>query len=315
LVKQILTFSRQTETEKKPINVKLIVVEALKLLRASLPSTIEIVRELHSDGLVLADPTQIHQIVMNLCTNAGHAMALKGGVLTVSLCKSPLEAQRADVIGVSPGEYICLSVSDTGYGMSPEVVSRIFDPFYTTKKKDQGTGMGLAVVHGIVSSSGGGLEVNSVPNQGSTFMVYLPIFKTSVIHQRQSAPSLLTGNERILFIDDEPLQVDMINQILTRLGYQVEARSDSVESLNLFASQPNAFDLIITDMTMPKLTGVQLASELLKIRPDIPIILCSGFSDAITKESARLLGIRAYLMKPIVMEQLATTIRQVLDVQ
>jgi signal transduction histidine kinase/ActR/RegA family two-component response regulator len=313
LVKQILAFSRQTEQEKKPIHVKLITSEALKLLRASLPSTIEIVRELKTDAMVLADPTQIHQIVMNLCTNAGHAMARNGGTLTVTLCDCALDTQQADVIGVTAGEYVCLMIADTGCGMPPEVVNRIFDPFYTTKNKDQGTGMGLSVVHGILVSYGGGIDVYSVPDQGSQFMVYLPVFKTSVSHKSETAPPLLTGNERVLFIDDEPFQVDMVSQILTRLGYQVEAISDSVEGLNLFANRPDAFDLVITDMTMPKLTGTQLANELLKIRPDIPIILCSGFSEAMARESAKIKGIRAYLMKPIVMEQLATTIRQVID--
>jgi CheY-like chemotaxis protein len=314
LVRQILTFSRQTVQERKPIQVNLIVEEALKLLRSSLPATIEIHRNIQSDGLVLADPTQIHQILMNLCTNADHAMREKGGTLEVKLENVELDTDfTADQPDMKPGAYLNLTVSDTGCGMPPQVRERIFDPFFTTKEVGEGTGMGLSVVHGIVGSYGGTITADSEPGQGSTFKVYLPIIERREKPQATKEDSIPTGSERILFVDDEPALANVGKLILESLGYNVETRTSSIEALELFKNQPDRFDLVITDMTMPNMTGEDLAQELMCTKPNIPIILCTGFSAKIDEQKASAMGIRAFVLKPIVRRGIATTVRKVLD--
>jgi PAS domain S-box-containing protein len=314
LVKQILAFSRQAEQELRPVQVELIVKESIKLLRASLPSTVEIDQDIQSHSATLTDPTQIHQVVMNLCTNADHAMRDTGGTLTISLSTVAVDSEfEARRLGINTGEYLCLRVGDTGYGMPAEVMARIFDPFFTTKEPDKGTGMGLSVVHGIIKSHCGAITVQSEVNIGTTFKVLLPIIRSQVNPSADSGGGLPTGNERILFVDDEKTLVDLGQQMLERLGYSVECRTSSIEALELFKTRPDQFDLVITDMTMPNMTGEKLAASLMTIRSDIPVILCTGFSEQISEEKAKKMGIRKYIFKPMVMNKLAQTVREVLD--
>jgi signal transduction histidine kinase/ActR/RegA family two-component response regulator len=315
LVKQILTFSRQTEQERRPVYVHLLAKEALKLLRASLPSTIEIRQNIVSDlSAVMADPSEIHQILMNLCTNAHEAMREKGGVLEVTLAPVDLGLDDgAKYPDVRPGPYLKLSVADTGLGMNRRTVERIFDPYFTTKEKGEGTGLGLAVVHGIVANLGGTIEVCSEPGEGTSFHVFLPRVEVRLKGETESTAPLATGNERILFIDDEVPLVDSGQEMLKHLGYKVVTKTSSTDALELFRKQPDAFDLVITDMTMPHMTGDKLAKELMGIRSDIPIILCTGFSECITKEEAKRVGVKAFLMKPIASAEMAEVIRRALS--
>lgn len=314
LVKQILAFSRQGDIEPKPVQVKLIVKEVLKLLRASLPATIEIEQRIDSDAMVMADPTQIHQVLMNLTTNAGYAMSEQGGRLTVQLQQAELDPTFTDQhAGMAPGSYLKLSVADTGTGIAPENLNRVFDPFFTTKPKGEGTGMGLAVVHGIVSSLRGAIHVESKVKEGARFDVFLPTIEDPEMLVPAPADALPVGKERILYVDDEVFQTDMLKQMLGLLGYQVTVCNQSPAALDLFRQDPCAFDLVITDMIMPELTGDRLAVEMLKLRPDLPIILATGYSARITEAKAKALGIRAYALKPLVMEKLAKMIRAVVD--
>ncbi len=314
LVRQILTFSRQRENELVPVKVSLIVNEALKLLRASLPTTIKMRHHIKSYLAVLTDPTNIHQVLMNLCTNASFAMQEEGGVLEVSLSDVDLDADFAKQHpDVKPGKFIRLIVSDTGYGMSPEVSERIFDPFFTTKKMGQGTGMGLSVVHGIVKSHGGTIIVESSPGKGSAFSVFLPAIESEITDQADQAQLVITGNERILFVDDEDFQADIGKRMLERLGYRVTAKTNSVEALDLFRQTPDEFDLVITDMTMPNMTGDVLARKLISIRPDIPIIVCTGYSARINPDIIKEIGIKEMAMKPVVMKDIAQMIHRVLS--
>jgi PAS domain S-box-containing protein len=314
LVQQILTYSRQRESEMQPVKINLIVNETLKLLRASLPSTIQINTSITSNLAVMSDPTNIHQVIMNLCTNAGHAMQENGGLLEVSLSDRNIDADFAKHHpGLNPGKFVRLTVSDTGHGMAPEVIERIFDPFFSTKNKGEGTGMGLSVVHGIVKSQGGTLTVESTPGQGSVFKVFFPAIESEWVLNSEPADLMVTGTERILFVDDEAFQADIAKQMLSRLGYQLTTRTSSVEALQLFQHSPEQFDLVITDMTMPQMPGDMLARELISIRPDIPIIVCTGYSDRIDTEIANKIGIRELIMKPVVMKDIANCIRRVLD--
>ncbi len=314
LVRQILTFSRQRESELIPVKVSLIVNETLKLLRASLPATIKMRHHIKSNLAVLTDPTNIHQVLMNLCTNASFAMQEDGGVLKVSLSDVDLDADFArQHPDVKPGKFIRLIVRDTGCGMTPEVSERLFDPFFTTKKMGEGTGMGLAVVHGIVKSHGGTIIVESSPGKGSAFSVFLPAIETEVTDQENQAQLVITGSERILFVDDEDFQADIGKRMLERLGYRVTARTNSVEALNLFRQTPEQFDLVITDMTMPDMTGDVLARKLIAIRPDIPIIICTGYSERINPDIIKEIGIKEMVMKPVVMKDIAQMIHRVLS--
>jgi CheY-like chemotaxis protein len=281
-----------------------------------LPTTIEIRQNIQTDiGRVYSSPDQIKQILMGLCTNAGQAMQEKGGILEVNLTEEQLDSDFTDQYpDIRPGIYQRLSVRDTGDGMTPHEIEHIFEPYYTTREKGKGSGLGLAVIHGIVSSHGGLITVQSEPGKGSTFDIYLPIIQeedlSSETDDRTPAP---TGNERILFIDDEQVLVDLGKRILEGLGYEVRIETSSEDALEVFKKQPEGFDLIITDMTMPHMTGDKLASELKKIRPDIPIVLCTGYSVLISEERAKQMGIREFLMKPLVMRDLAHTVRKVLD--
>jgi CheY-like chemotaxis protein len=315
LVRQILAFSRQSDQELKPLEISPIIKETLKLLRASLPSTINIKQHMGANlGTVMTDPTQVNQILMNLCTNAAHAMEKNGGTLEVNLEKV---GNGTDVgvrfPGLSPGPYVKLTVSDNGHGMAPEVKERIFDPYFTTKEKGEGTGLGLAMVHGIVKSHGGTITVYSEPEMGATFHIYLPIKETETDQATGSEETIPTGSERILFVDDEQPIVDIAKQMVEQLGYSMVTRTSSLEALELFRAKPDEFDLVITDMTMPNMTGEELANELMFIRPDIPIILCTGFSRSVTEKKAKAMGIQAFILKPILRQELAETIRRVLD--
>ncbi len=315
LVSQILTFSRQTQQELKPLDPVPIIKEVLKLLRASIPATIEIKQHIEkTEANILADPTQIHQILINLCTNAAHAMTDRGGVLEVALAKVLLDSVFASRHPeVAPGEYLLLAVTDTGHGIAPTIMDRIFDPFFTTKKRGEGTGMGLAVVHGIVRSCGGAITVYSEVGKGTTFKVFLPCCTGDADCESALEMIVARGNERILFVDDEPSIVAMAKRMIERLGYSVLATTSSVEALNLFREGPGEFDLVITDLTMPKMTGEQLAGELTRIRRDIPIIICTGYSNTLTEGKKTKPGIRAVVTKPLITHEIARTIRDVLD--
>lgn len=315
MVRQILTFSRQTDEVKQLIEIGPILKETLKFLRASLPTTVEIRQSIGSQlGTILAHPTQIHQVIMNLCTNAAHAMRETGGTLRVTLNEVELDSDPAlQVAGIDPGRYLKLSVSDTGHGMSPDVADRIFEPYFTTKKAGEGTGLGLAVVHGIVESHKGMIEVETRKNHGTAFRVYFPVIKEDTATPVGEDDSLPTGKEAILLVDDEELLVAVGKQMLENLGYQVAAETHSREALDLFRHMPDRFDLVITDMTMPNLTGLELAVKMKTIRPDIPVIVCTGFSDRLSQELIDELGIEALVMKPVLKGQLARTVRRVLD--
>ncbi|MBW2130550.1 MAG: PAS domain S-box protein [Deltaproteobacteria bacterium] len=316
LVKQILTFSRQQEHEPRPLKVGLIIKEALKLLRASLPTTIEIrQRILSQQDTVLADPVQIHQVFMNLATNAAHAMREDGGVLTVTLedlVVGPEEKARHPELTANC-RYVKLTVADTGHGMERAVLERIFEPYFTTKVKGEGTGMGLAVVLGIVKSHKGVITVESEPGKGSTFEIYLPRCPERPPVECEEIVHIPRGNETILLVDDEPGMIETLQLMLLRLNYKVEARTGSLDALQAFRANPDKFDLVITDMTMPHMTGIELAREILGIRSNIPIILCTGFSELVSEETAKAAGIKEFIMKPIVMNEIALTIRRALN--
>jgi len=313
VVKQILTFSRQSDQDRKPLKVDPIVKESVKMLKASLPSTIQIEQYIDpAAGIIEADVTEIHQILMNLCTNAYHAMSETGGLLKVKVENADLNAEMAGHLEITAGNYLTITVSDTGHGMTPELRERIFEPYFTTKEKDKGTGMGLAVVHGILKSYGGSVAVDSKPGKGTEFTVYIPTGPKEVKPEFEATPILPNGNERILFVDDERALAEIGKKALERLGYRVETRTSSMEAFKLFRKSSDKFDLIITDMTMPDMTGDQLAREVMKIRADIPIIICSGYSDELTEKRARQIGISAFLIKPLVFQELAVTIRDVL---
>lgn len=315
LVQQILTFCRQTEDQMQPVQFSQVVKEVLRLLRASLPSTIEIRSNIdNGTGVVLADPTRIHQILMNLCANASHSMGEKGGVLEINLANFEIEPEGTNRIdGLRPGKYMQLSVNDTGHGIDPAIINKIFDPYFTTKEEGKGTGMGLAMVNEIIKNHHGAIQIFSQVNQGTTFHLYFPRIEAEIIPDIQVPEQAPKGNERILFVDDEKDLVDMVKRILEHLGYQTAARTDSIDALETFRALPNDFDLVITDMTMPNMTGDMLSEEIKKIRSDIPIILCSGFSPLINKEKAKSLGIKDFLMKPLAINDLAKAIRNALD--
>ena len=315
LVQQILTFSRQGKNEPEMIKVQPIIKEVLKLIRSTIPTTIDITQDIQGDcGPVKADPTQIHQIVMNLATNAYHAMEENGGELKVILKEIKLDEQDMIYPDMDPGLYARLAVSDTGTGIDKDVVNKIFDPFFTTKEKGKGTGMGLSVVHGIVKHMNGAIHVHSEPGNGTEFHVYLPIIQSIIEHQPVMLNNpVVGGNESILLVDDEDSIMVMEKQALTRLGYEVTSRTSSVEALEAFRANPYKFDLVITDMNMPKMSGDKLAVELINIRPDIPILLCTGFSHTLTDKKIISLGIRDVLMKPIVIKDLTRKIREVLE--
>ncbi len=314
LVKQILTFSRRTEHEKKPLQVSLIIKEALKFMRASLPSTIEIRQHIQSSSdIVQADPTQVHQILMNLCTNANHAMRERGGVLDVTLCDVDISSPEASGLhDVAPGPFLKLTVQDNGPGIERETLERIFEPYFTTKEQGEGTGLGLAVVHGIVKNLGGDITVETEIDKGTTFDVYLPKFCQTIAPEPPSAITTLAGTERILLIDDEPALVRAGQKMLERLGYAVLSTTDASEAFEAFKKAPYSFDVVIADKTMPGMTGFELASALKLIRPDIHIIICTGYSESDDRDKAQELGVDDFILKPIRTRILAESVRKVL---
>ncbi|MDQ5988046.1 MAG: Sensor histidine kinase RcsC [Syntrophus sp. SKADARSKE-3] len=316
LVQQILTFSRQAEHEMKPTKIVPIAKEVAKFIRASLPTTIEIQQSMKTDSdVVMADPTQIHQILMNLCTNAGHAMKDTGGVLQLFLESIFIDKEDlARYPGLSEGQYLDIMVGDNGLGIRPDHLERIFDPYFTTKKKGEGTGLGLAVVHGIVEDHGGLIKVYSEMGRGTIFHVYLPLVKLVPEDKRIiTFPELLRGKESILFVDDERPLVDIAVRILESLGYRVTAFINPVEALESIRIHPDAYDLLITDKTMPHMTGFDLVHEVKKIRPDIPVIFCSGFQNHEDLRKQAALGIRHFIAKPIRKSLLLKIVRDVLD--
>jgi PAS domain S-box-containing protein len=315
LIQHILTFSRQTDHKLQQVKVDLILKEALKLLRASLPATIDINQEINENcGYILGDPTQIHQVVMNLSTNAYDAMREKGGVLKVQLDFIEVKKNLSfEDINVSPGKYLKLVVSDTGIGMDDETVKRIFDPFFTTKEAGAGTGLGLSVVHGIVKDHNGEITVDSLPNKGTIFRIYFPEFEPIKENKTAEPSELIPGTEKILYVDDEETLVQTGKQILEKLGYKVTGKTQSMEALKTFEQSPEQFDLVITDLTMPRMTGIDFAKKVLEMRPDIPVILATGYSEEITRIQLHQIGIRDLIMKPILIGDLSKAIRRVLD--
>ncbi len=316
LVRQILAFSRESEQGRGPVQVSLLIKETLQMLRSTLPSTIEIRKDIHKDatyGTVIANPTQIHQVLLNLCTNAAHAMREHGGTLSISLARVEI-ASGSGAAGpsVEDGHYLRLSVSDTGHGMDEEVKHRIFDPYFTTKGPEEGTGLGLAVVYGIVKGLAGDITVTSSPGEGAIFHIYFPLAE-AVDTVPETAPRLLpTGSGRVLVVDDEESIGKMLEKMLNQLGYESTLRHSSADALEAFQARPEYFDVVITDQTMPRMTGIDLAREMLKIRPDIPIILCTGFSPTADADRAREIGISTFLMKPVAFQQLAELLHDLL---
>ncbi len=315
LVKQILAFSRQTKHSMIPLRIQSILKEVLKLSQATLPANIKIVTDIQADcGLVMADPTHIHQVVMNLITNAYHAMDENGGRIEVHLAETEI-GNGAVVDGtLKHGCYAVLTVSDTGCGIAPDIIDKVFEPYFTTKPQGKGTGLGLAVVYGIVKEYGGDIKVTTEVGQGTSFRIYFPVKqKAAEAVAYEDTTEYPTGSEHILLVDDEAPVVRLESLLLERLGYAVTARTSSVEALAAFRANPYKFDLVITDMTMPNMTGEQLARALIAIRPDIPIAICTGFSERMNLEKAHAVGIKGFLSKPVVKSALARMVRQVLD--
>jgi nitrogen-specific signal transduction histidine kinase/ActR/RegA family two-component response regulator len=315
LVRQILSFSRQTDEERMPVRIGLVAAEAIKFLRATIPTTIEIrARIEEKSGAVLANSVELHQIIMNLCTNAVHAIGEKEGILEIAVQHAEIDHTRKDsLIGLEIGPYIQLSVRDTGAGMPPEIVERIFDPYFTTKDKGVGTGLGLAVVHGIVKKSGGAIKVDSEFGKGSAFHIYLPRVDQAAPRPADQPEIPAGGSERILFVDDEKMLADIGQKVLERLGYDVVSRTSPIEALELFKAKPDGFDLVITDQTMPGMTGDALAKELMLIKPGLPVIICTGYSQIISPARAAEKGIKALVMKPILINDIAAAIRKALS--
>jgi len=314
VVRQLLSFARRTDQERKPVELNPIIIGALKLLRSSIPTSIEIRSNIPREpAIILADPTQIHQIMISLCTNATHAMEEDGGVLEISLGSMTLDESSAQSYELSPGRYVKLTVTDTGHGIDPEIKVRIFDPYFTTKEVGKGSGMGLAVVHGIVMSHDGVILVDSAVGKGTSLNIFLPVIESEPVSEAPIDEDLPTGKERILLVDDEESIIRMGHQRLERLGYKVESTTSPLEALDIFRSEPKQFDLVITDLTMPKMTGDKLVKEILNIRSNMPIIICTGFSKKMDREIARKIDAAGYLEKPHEKRDLAKMVRNVLD--
>lgn len=319
LVRQILSISRQAEQKRKPVNINSIIREALRMLKATLPSSIEINENLDEKiCLIEADPVQIHQVIMNLVTNAGQSMKDKGGILNVSLDIEEFQSNvRKKDQDIKSGKYVKLTISDTGHGISKEDRKRIFDPYYTTKAQGMGTGLGLAVAQSIVKKHGGNILFSSKPGAGTDFFIYLPVIDNKDIKDRDDVfenESLLpVGNEHILLVDDEETIIDTGREMLEYLGYSVETYSKSAYALKEFRKSPDRYDLIISDMTMPEMNGDELAKKMIEIRPDIPVIICTGYNPQIDENAAKNIGLKAFIFKPLTFQKLATTVRNILD--
>ena len=314
LVQQILSFSRQGEYRPRPLDIIPIVKELLKFLRSSIPTTIEIRQDISTQSAtIMSDPSQVRQTLINLCTNAVDAIGEKPGVMEISMTDVELgKDETALQHDLAPGRYVRLRVKDTGIGMEPVVRERIFEPFFTTKSVGEGRGMGLAVVHGIVKSCEGSIEVHSEPGKGSSFHLFFPKIEKKTKSGPAAFIPALKGKERILFVDDDEEIADMGKEVLEGYGYRVESKTCSEEALEAFRDRPDKFDLIITDMIMPKMTGEELAEESVRIRPDIPIILCTGYDEEIYKERAREIGIKEVIRKPVSRGDLANAIKKAL---
>ncbi|MBN2040219.1 MAG: response regulator [Spirochaetes bacterium] len=311
LISQILNFSRKSDPDKEPADIARIVSESVKLVRSTTPTSIKI--NLSIDNIqdtILANPTQISQVIINLMTNAVQAIETDGEI-NVSLRKLNPDNKLLKIPDLEPGSYFLISVADTGTGIPSEIISQIFDPYFTTKESGKGTGLGLSVAYGIVKSHKGTLTVKSSMNKGTTFNVFLPVYGKPLNTIKADSP-ILKGNESILIVDDEPILVNMQQNTLLSLGYRVTSTTSAIDALNIFSSDPDKYDLIITDMTMPEMTGDKLSEELLKKRPDIPIIICTGYSSLINPEKADKIGIKKYLMKPVSKRQISHAIREVL---
>jgi signal transduction histidine kinase/ActR/RegA family two-component response regulator len=315
VIRQLLSFSRKTEVQMAPVAIIPTIQESISLMRASIPTNIAIEQDLSDDcGAIIADPTQIHQVIINLCTNAAHAMEDTDGTVHVGASKIQItEKDAAQYPDLEPGAYLQLTVSDTGSGIPPDIKRRIFDPYFTTKDVGKGSGMGLAVVHGVVKSHGGRISIESEPGRGSKFTILFPAVEG---HSPEAVPKpkpVTGGSEKILMIDDEPSLLQTASCFLERHGYRVISTTDPGAALDLFGENPNDFDLVITDMAMPKITGVELSGKILQMRSDIPVILCSGYSESINASKAKSIGIRRYIEKPIKLSELAANIRDVID--
>lgn len=316
LVGQILAFSRHSDVKREVVQVSSIIEEVLKLMRASLPANVEINQDIQDEsGKIMANPVQVHQVLMNICTNGAHAMRDSNGVLSVSLAEEEVGGGPDQFnYNLPAGKYMKITVSDTGVGMDKEVLDRIFEPFYTTKEVGEGSGMGLSVVHGIVKNHCGAIDVQSTPGKGTTFTILFPkIDSDQETFPAKTEGSLPKGNERIFFIDDEESLTRLAKEMLSYLGYDVTVATNSGQALEIFQADPDKFDLVITDMTMPNIMGTDLAKGMMYLRPDIPIVLCSGHTGTITENEAKAQGIKELVIKPLVMSDLAVLIRNILD--
>lgn len=315
LVKQILTFSRKEEYEKHPQTLSSIVLEVMKLLRSSIPVTIDIQENIYSEALVHADPAKMHQVIMNLCTNAYHAMNETGGILSISLTDIQISQSQADILQILPGNYVKLDVSDTGHGMDPETLDRIFEPYFTTKEIGKGTGMGLSLVYAIITEHNGIIKADSTRGKGSTFTVYLPETQNIRTEEKNTNHEMISanGNERIMIVDDEQSILESTRELLSDYGYKVDCYPDGKLALKAFNDDPQGFDLILTDMTMPGMTGEALAKNIFNIRNDLPIILCSGYNEEISETRAYEMGISRFITKPVIDQPLPDIIREVLN--
>ena len=315
VVRQLVGFSRKNEQSKKPVKIDAILRESVALIRSTLPSSIQINLAISGNTEpVNADPTQIQQVVFNLCTNAAHAMENDGGILTISLEEVKLsENTFPGNRNIQKGKFVKLTVSDTGHGIEPQYKEKIFDPYFTTKEVGKGSGMGLTVVQGIVKNHDGAVSVISEPGKGTSVTSLFPVCPEKPVEEKSSSTELPPGNERVLFVDDEEFIVDISRQILGRLGYRVKACMSPAEALALYQSTPDQFDLVISDMTMPRMNGIELSKRLKEINRRIPIIICTGYSSMVNENKAKELGVDAYIKKPITMQSIAQTIRRVLD--
>jgi signal transduction histidine kinase/DNA-binding response OmpR family regulator len=315
MVKHILAFSRQSEAEKKPVKVQFIIKEVVRLLNSSIPSTITIHQNIDSDaGPVYADPSQIHQILMNLATNAFHAMENDGGHFELNLDQIEMSSDELTILpDIQPGKYIKLTISDTGQGINPEIMGKIFDPYFTTKAIGKGSGLGLSLVHGIVKNHRGAITVDSQPGKGTVFTILLPVIEETIVNKRkEKTDALYLGKESILFVDDDESIARMMARMLKKIGYQVEVRTNPVEALALFKEKSDQFDIVITDMTMPQMTGDSLAEKMREIRHDIPIIICTGYSSLIDEDKSKKMNM-FFIMKPITIVDIGKMIRKALD--
>ena len=314
LVGQILAFARRSDDKFQPIQISSLAKEVTKFIRSSVPAIIKIKQNIQSDAYILGSPTQVYQVFMNLCTNAADAMEENGGCMKIDVTDIKMDGTNSvSPLPLKTGDFVEIRVSDTGIGINQDILELIFDPYFTTKPSGEGTGLGLSVVHGIVDAHGGRIMVDSIPGKGTTFTVCLPITRKERIHSGYISEALPTGSERILLVDDEVAICKVGAQILGKLGYCVTTKTRSLNALALFKSAPDKFDLVITDMMMPEMTGEQLAVEMLKIRSDIPIILCTGYARKVSAESALKTGIKAFTYKPIIKADMAKTVRKVLD--